>query len=298
MKLLKVSCTAVSLLTLAGGAHAAEVTVNGGTADLTTGAVSGLSVTVSNIAKTDLSTDLTNEIEGKAAQSDIGDVADLNTTSKEVVGAINEVKSNVGSLSSLTTQAKSSVVASINEIDTQVGDLTNLKTNQKTSLVGSINEVASNVTEIETTIGDLSGLEGNARNKTSVVAALNAVDTVVRQNTDNIGRNSQRIDTNTANIATNSANIAGNTSRIVSLEEDVSELRSGVAMAVAIANAPVVSGGKNGISVSGGIGHFQGKTASAVKLAYSPTDTMAINTSVATDFDGGVTAGAGVGFAF
>lgn len=382
MKLLKVSCTAVSLLALTGISQAADFTVSEITTNIDTGAITSLTGTLGSISETDLSVNLRNDINDKADSDDIGEVIDLETEEKTVVKAINEVhedvgnvedletkddetlvgainevhsevdeineaigdledletavegvseslvtainransqaasvradlgnlealdsdadnlveafneiNTNIGDIDDLTTRADDSVVAAINELDGEIGDLSTLETTAKASVVASINEVVTN-------IGDLDSLGGNAEGQTNLVAAINSVDEVVQQNTGNIRRNSENIDVNRRNIATNSANIASNTSRIVSLEEDVSELRSGVAMAVAIANAPVVSGGKNGISVSGGIGHFQGKTASAVKLAYSPTDTMAINTSVATDFDGGVTAGAGVGFAF
>lgn len=69
------------------------------------------------------------------------------------------------------------------------------------------------------------------------------------------------VNSNAERITANTDAIASNSSRIVSLEEDVDELQAGVAMAIAIANAPIIQGGMNGLSLSGGFGHFKGKSA-------------------------------------
>ena len=95
--------------------------------------------------------------------------------------------SSIGTLSSLTTTAKTSLVAAINEVDaevatntnniatntsniatntTHIGTLTNLTTTSKTDLV-----VASN--EINAKVGNLSNLNTSA--KSSAVAAINEV---------------------------------------------------------------------------------------------------------------------------
>ena len=99
-------------------------------------------------------------------------------------------------------------------------------------------------------------------------------------------------------ITKNTADIAKNTSRIVALEDEVDNLKGGVAMAIAMANAPVVSGGANNFSLSGGFGTYDGEMAASVKAAFMPVDNVAISASVATDFKEGFAAGGGVGFAF
>lgn len=166
-----------------------------------------------------------------------------------------------------------------------------------------------NYEEIATNASDIAENTSNINlNRRYITSNAN----FILKNSKNISTNTRGISKNTAfiledrkniaanktNIATNTANISSNTDRIVSLEDDVDELRSGVAMAVAIANAPVLQGGKNGISVSGGFGHFKGKAASALKVAFLPTENMAVTASVATDFSNNVTAGAGLGFSF
>lgn len=52
--------------------------------------------------------------------SEVGDVANLETTATDVVGAINELDGDIGDLSFLNTTAKNSVVNAINEIQAEV----------------------------------------------------------------------------------------------------------------------------------------------------------------------------------
>ena len=82
------------------------------------------------------------------------------------------------------------------------------------------------------------------------------------------------------------------------LSDDVDAIASGVAMAVAIANAPIVTAPGKHFSLSGGVGYFHDKFAAAIKFAVVPTDFTAVNVSVGYDFDKNVTVGAGAGFAF
>lgn len=102
-----------------------------------------------------------------ATASDVGDLADLDTTdTSSIVDAINEVVDDIsdvagdlssevsrstdveGTLSSLTTTAQSNLVAAINEVDghadtnaTNIGTLSNLTTESKSNLVSAVNEV-------------------------------------------------------------------------------------------------------------------------------------------------------------
>ncbi len=170
------------------------------------------------------------------------------------------------------------ILASFNAVDAKIGDINTLPSDLQAA-TPSETSVVSAMTKLNEKVGDLSALDstftGSAR--TSLVSAVNS---------------------NSSRITANSDAIAKNSSRIVALEEDVDELQAGVAMAIAIANAPVIQGGYSGISLSGGFGHFKGKSAGSMKAAFMPMENMAITASVATDFDDNVAAGAGLGFAF
>ena len=99
-------------------------------------------------------------------------------------------------------------------------------------------------------------------------------------------------------ISANSGRIDAAFTQLDTLTEDVSELKSGVAMAVAIANAPVVRAPGKKFSVSGGVGYYDTEIAAAIKFAVVPTDFSAVNVSVGYDFGDNYTLGAGAGFAF
>ena len=113
--------------------------------------------------------------------TNIGALTDLNTEDKtSVVNAINEVVNSVGDiitligdLDDLTTTDKSSVVAAINEIVSIVGDLDDLTTTDKSSVVAAINEAITSILNVNNKIGDLIYL--HTSDKTSVVAAINEV---------------------------------------------------------------------------------------------------------------------------
>ena len=101
----------------------------------------------------------------------IGTLSSLTTTAKtDLVSAINEVDGltdGIGTLANLTTTAKTNLVAAVNELDGDIGDLSTLTTTAKSSVVASLNEVDGD-------IGNLSNLTTTA--KGSAVAAINEVD--------------------------------------------------------------------------------------------------------------------------
>jgi len=84
-------------------------------------------------------------------QLDVGNLktkvgtATLATTEQDLSGAVNELDSEIGVLSSLTTAIKTSIVNAINELVAKIGTLTSLTTTAKTSLVGAVNELNANV---------------------------------------------------------------------------------------------------------------------------------------------------------
>lgn len=281
MNALKLSAAIVALVAGMSSAQAAKIDVSDGTvttndktitvdagtdAERTefhpgqSGRATDITATISDIDESDLSGTLATKINNKADQSA------LNAQAKRITSNdsdISRIKSDIGHTNRRISNNTGRIYANARDI---VGNKRNIQTNR--AFIGS-----------------------NARN-------IYVNRAFISSNSHRIDTNKQNIATNTANISTNAANISSNTSSIVSLEQDVDELRSGVAMAVAIANAPVLQGGKNGISVSGGFGHFKGKAASALKVAFLPTENMAVTASVATDFSNNVTAGAGLGFSF
>ena len=108
----------------------------------------------------------------------------------------------------------------------------------------------------------------------------------------------KQVSVNTAAIANNTNAIANNTNRIATLEDDVENLKGGVAMAIAIANAPIVSNGDNKFSLSGGVGYYEDAFALSLKSAFMPTNNMAITASVASDLQNNFAVGAGIGIGF
>ena len=97
----------------------------------------------------------------------IGSLDSLSTDAKaNLVAAINEVITKEGSLSGLSTNAKTNLVSAINEIFSNVGSLSSLTTSTKTSLVAAINEMVNHQ-------GSLSSLSTSA--KSTLVAAINEV---------------------------------------------------------------------------------------------------------------------------
>jgi len=107
--------------------------------------------------------DITNSI-----ISEIGDITTLSTDDKtNLVLSVNEVLSELGNVGSLNTTDKTNLVAAINELLTKIGTLTSLTTTAKTNLVLAINEVL-------TKLGTLTSL--NTASKTSAVSAINEVN--------------------------------------------------------------------------------------------------------------------------
>lgn len=125
------------------------------------------------------------DADGKATlnATAIGTLSNLTTTAKsDLVSAINEVDndlSGIGDLTSLTTSTKSSCVGAINEVDADIGLLSNLTTTAKTNLVSAVNEVDSVSSTNQSNIGTMSNL--NTTDKTSLVGAINEVDSDIKK---------------------------------------------------------------------------------------------------------------------
>ena len=114
----------------------------------------------------------------------VGELPDLKTANKTntVADSINEVHDDLGTLSNLTTDVKSTAVDAINELDTRVGELPDLTTTAKTNTVAAINEVDKDVGNVGTL---------TTTNKTDTVSAINelkAITDTLRGATIIIGR--------------------------------------------------------------------------------------------------------------
>ena len=114
------------------------------------------------------------------AKGDVVEASDLNhsetgiDTNDENITAL---QGAVGTLTNLTTDAKTSLVAAINEVDSHAnsannnaGTLSNLTTDAKNNLVAAINEVDGHADSAATAIGDMTDLETTA---TDLVGAAN-----------------------------------------------------------------------------------------------------------------------------
>lgn len=135
----------------------------------------------------------------------IGDLSNLTTTAKtNLVGAINEVDSDLGTLS--TTVGNHTTAIGNNT--TAIGDLTNLTTTAKNNLVSAINEVDSQANTNTSNIGSLSNLDTTAKN--NLVSALNEVKglvdlfNLVNYNTCTVSVNGATSSESTVRCATNS----------------------------------------------------------------------------------------------
>ena len=100
-------------------------------------------------------------------RNELGDVTTLTTTDKtDTVAAINEVQAEIGDITTLTTTDKTDTVSAINEVQAEIGDITTLTTTVKSDAVSAINEVQAE-------IGDITSL--STTDQSDAVAAINEV---------------------------------------------------------------------------------------------------------------------------
>ncbi len=325
MKALKLTTALVALMAVSGAANAApkaivdltDFNAIGDTATETTAitaantALDGAASVAGSIAKYDAAmsafvtavTDADEKTKAGTYQTEINALVvkvRAATTKEDRDAAVAELKAKVEAFEADTfnsgvTERGAANTAFAEIHDAASGTLFSLVSNQntlvaRTTSIGSTNiaDIAGDTTNVARFVADV--LVEDVKTGTAGTAALGK-DMTLETALQSFTAVEQRLDTN-------SAAISSNTRRIVSLEEDVSDLEGGVAMAIAMANAPVVSGGANGFSLSGGFGHFKGNTAGAVKAAFLPMENVAITASVATDFEDNISAGGGIGFAF
>ena len=103
------------------------------------------------------------DTEASSARSDIGQLQNLagfDNNNGDVVGALNELRDELGDITNLNTDVVSDAVSAINEIHGEVdSNVTNIATN--------VTDIATNVTNIATNVSNI------AENKTSIVAGIN-----------------------------------------------------------------------------------------------------------------------------
>ena len=106
-----------------------------------------------------------------------------------VSGSITTINNNIGTMSNLTTEEKSSLVGAINEVDshadtnaTNIGTLSNLETSNKTTIVNAINEVIERIDMSDITVYHLS--DGVNKHNISNTTSGNNITLTVAQNND------------------------------------------------------------------------------------------------------------------
>ncbi len=129
------------------------------------------------------------------------------TVDSDIVGAINELDSNMGAKTSLTTTNKTSIVNAINELDSDLGQLSTLASDIRDSnFAVSINKLNTNVSQL---LGSLSGLDSaggdsdtrrggfDVAEQVTVVSALNAISQDIQRLDSDINREARMTTTAT-----------------------------------------------------------------------------------------------------
>ena len=176
-----------------------------------------------------------------SASSHVGDVNDLKTTSKEVVGAVNEVK-----------QATLDNKAEIEKNTKAIGNVDELKTTNKDNLVGAVNEVKdqvdkntqdiANIGEVASkNVGDLSDLSADIKSDTTVGAINNVNDKV---------------------------NMIGG--KLNRLDSKINKVGAGAAALAAL--HPMDFDPDNKLTFSAGVGNYHGENAAAIGAFYRPNE--------------------------
>ena len=212
--------------------------------------------------------------------NDIDDNADNIATNKsDIIANTDEIGTNTEILNTL--------------VDTEIVQDTGIDDDPETLDVDESKETV--VRKGRVTVNE----EAIASNTTDIHEVVDRISSAF-QGLDNaaVNNNLKQVEVNSAAIAHNTSNIEANSVRLDTVEGEIDNLKGGVAMAIAIANAPVISNGANKFSLSGGLGYYDEAIALSVKGAFMPTDSIAITGSVASDLGDNYSFGAGVGMAF
>jgi len=137
----------------------------------------------------------------------------LTTTAKTILGGVNELDGEIGTLSSLTTGNKSTIVASINELDSDLGALTSLSSEVRDS------NVAATINALNTKVNNrnrfLTFITDSADNGYSADSASAHIKLVGGSNLevikDSSTSNVKQITINHSSVGASSVNNSGNT---------------------------------------------------------------------------------------
>ena len=121
------------------------------------------------------------------------------TTTDDIVGAINELDSNMGAKTSLTTTVKTSIVNAINELDSDLGSLDGVDAQIRDSNLTSLNNLKDRVfggTGFDLTALDSVGNDSDTRRggfndsseRTSLVTILNTASQDIQKLDSDINR--------------------------------------------------------------------------------------------------------------
>ena len=137
----------------------------------------------------------------------------LTTTAKTIVGSVNELDAEIGTLSSLTTGNKSTLIASINELDSDVGALTSLSSEVRDSNIAStinaLNTKVNNRNRFLTFITDSAdnGYSADSANDFIKLVGGSNLEVIKDSSTSNV----KQITINHTSVGASSVDNSGNT---------------------------------------------------------------------------------------
>ena len=198
----------------------------------------------------------------------------LTTTAKTIVGGVNELDAEIGTISGLTTGNKSTIVASINELDSDLGALTSLSSEVRDS------NVAATINALNTKVNNrnrfLTFITDSADNGYSADSASAHIKLVGGSNLevikDSSTSNVKQITINHTSVGASSVDNSG-TTFIQDLTIDANGHVTGTASATVASpnNAQHImqQGGGLLVNTTGGSSHFTADASGNITTTYS-----------------------------
>ena len=196
----------------------------------------------------------------------------LTTTAKTIVGSINELDAEIGTISSLTTGNKSTIIASINELDSDVGALTSLSSEVRDS------NIASTINALNTKVNNrnrfLTFITDSADNGYSADSASAHIKLVGGSNLevikDSSTSNVKQITINHSSVGASSVDNSGNTV-IQDLTIDANGHVTGTASTTITPanNAQHIMGAQGGLLVNTPGSNFTANAGTNITTTYS-----------------------------
>ena len=198
----------------------------------------------------------------------------LTTTAKTIVGSINELDAEIGTLSSLTTGHKSTLVGSINNVDSDVGALTSLNSEVRDSnLAATINVLNTKVNNRNRFLTFITDSADNGYSADSASAHIKLVggsnlEVIKDSSTSNV----KQITINHTSVGASSVDNSG-TTFIQDLTIDANGHVTGTASATVASpnNAQHImqQGGGLLVNTTGGSSHFTADASGNITTTYS-----------------------------